>query len=201
MVWGQPAKESVFSMHDQGRLEKEIVKVAIQDHDANDKTVRRCITGLDWIKEGESTSGDLKDRFGRLGGTDHYLRELRREYRSYRHPPSVTRVTFEVKSRKRLDMVDQVLGQGDNGSTQVYVDLHLVTTRPVRLDGVAITVSGQRLDGHLILQEDRMRNTGKYLAVFNIPAELDFQNGEFDIVVYADGVEIQSENKETLVLD
>ena len=46
-----------------------------------------------------------------------------------------------------------------------------------------------------------MRNTGKYLAVFNIPAELDFQNGEIDIVVYADGVEIQSENKETLVLD
>ena len=55
-------------------------------HGCDDKSVRRCITGLDIIdleKLGGVVSEDLKSRFRLLEGTEHYLRlsdgDLQRE--------------------------------------------------------------------------------------------------------------------------
>ncbi len=113
--------------------------------------------------------------------------------------PPITKITFTISSLKRIDIVDEVLGLGKEGSYQVYGYINLVTSRPVRLDGVAMTALGQHVIGHLILQGDNpMRETGTYLAGFNIPPELCYGNPEAGVVIYANGLEFHSENKERL---
>ena len=179
-------------MHDSGRTEKETVQTVVGTHGLNDRTVRRCIVGLDLVKAGEAPSDDVRDRFERLGGTDHYLHDLRRDYWSHSHPDGVTEVGFKTSSIKRLEIIDEVVGEGHAGSYDVYVDLDLVTTRPVRLDGVAIVASGQHVTGELILQDDRMNETGTYLARFNLPADTCLEDCDAHVVMYVNGQEFHT---------
>lgn len=108
---------------------------------------------------------------------------------------TITAVTFAIASLERIGMVDQVLGAGDEGSYKVFLDLYLVMKRPVRLDGVEMNLYDQHVKGSLILQDDRMRETGTYLVSFNIAKELCIGNPEAEVVVYANGQDFRSQNK------
>ena len=84
MSWGPEVRKKVFDFYLQGSPEKEIVKVLRRGWSVDEKTVRRCLTGLDMIEETTESADGIKDRFERLGGTEHYLVDLRRAYSAYK---------------------------------------------------------------------------------------------------------------------
>lgn len=83
MSWGPEAQQKVFDYYRQGSPEKMMVKLLKEEFGVDDKTVRRCLAGLDLIGQLTENEDGLKDRFERLGGTDHYLLDLRRAYAAY----------------------------------------------------------------------------------------------------------------------
>lgn len=198
MVWGPTAVRMVFCMHDKGLRERDIVKKVEAAYGVNDKTVRRCVVGLDLIKSRPNPSTETEERFGRLDGTDHYLQDLERNYWAYTHPPAIARVSFEVCSIELLDTTDQILGEGEAGTYKVFVNLHVVTSRRIRINLVDMLISGQSVDGYLIAPDVAIKGEGTYLAAFYIPPDLFLADCKAGVVIYADGQGYNSENKESL---
>ena len=111
MAWGPKARRQSIELYRAGHPEKDIVRSICSEFRCDDKSVRRCIAGLDLIQEGgtgetkeslEIQKGLLReaavgiaDRFARLGGTEHYLRELRRVYETSEHLP-LARLSFAM---------------------------------------------------------------------------------------------------------
>ena len=86
MAWGSEAKRTLFRLYDQGQSESEIVKSLNNEFGVNDKTIRRCLAGLDLLKAEEEGRKLDSSRFEALGGTQHYLQGIRRPYTAYREP-------------------------------------------------------------------------------------------------------------------
>ena len=84
MGWGPEAREAVYNFYLEGLPERQIVGVLRKEWSVDDKTVRRCLTGLDLIDQKTESADWNKDRFERLGGTELYLVNLRRAYAAYK---------------------------------------------------------------------------------------------------------------------
>lgn len=88
MAWGPEAQTETIGLYESGSSEQMIVAQVVRRHRCNDKTVRRCIAGLDLITDrrgradGEVDDKGLRSRFDNLQGTDRYLIELERAYRA-----------------------------------------------------------------------------------------------------------------------
>ena len=80
MAWGPETQQLVSQMCDRGESSSAIVAEVCRRHGVNDKTVRRWVVGLDLINQKDSVHEAVRERFERLGGTDHYLENLRRQY-------------------------------------------------------------------------------------------------------------------------
>ena len=83
MAWDLVAQKAVFDLYDDGQLEKAIVKSVGNEFQAHERTIHRCIAGLDLLTAGDEGQPDAEDRLKRLGGTARYLQELRRSYRAH----------------------------------------------------------------------------------------------------------------------
>ena len=79
-AWGDKSRDAVIQKFANGETEKNIVKSVCGQYGVNDKSVRKCIAGLDLIEHEDKglPSEDLRERFRNLGGTDRYVTELRR---------------------------------------------------------------------------------------------------------------------------
>ena len=102
MAWGPEARLRTIGLYRLGRSEHEIVATVRQETKCDDKTVRRCIAGLDLLREGatgregelrkieDGTLGEeaasIAHRFRTHSGTERYLRELRRVYEAIDRP-------------------------------------------------------------------------------------------------------------------
>ena len=102
MAWGPEAQLRTIELHRLGRSEHEIVATVRRESNCDDKTVRRCIAGLDLLREGatgregvlreieEGALGEeaasIAHRFQTHSGTEHYLRDLRRVYEAIDRP-------------------------------------------------------------------------------------------------------------------
>ena len=80
----EDAQRAVFDLYDQGQTERAIVKSVKEDFQSHEKTIRRCIAGLNLLTAEDGGQGADKARFVRLDGTPHYLEDLRRSYRAHR---------------------------------------------------------------------------------------------------------------------
>ncbi|MDP6452740.1 MAG: hypothetical protein QF898_05475 [SAR202 cluster bacterium] len=116
MSWDINAKHRVFQLYSEGRSETVIVKDVCEQFAPHNKTVRRCVAGLDLITLDSSGASDIQikarqDRFKILGGTDRYLSDLERDWNAWNQrnlPSSASRshidrlVYFGVRFRDRI---------------------------------------------------------------------------------------------------
>lgn len=114
MAWDEEARRHVFRLYTEGKPERDIVKEVREAHGCDDKTVRRCIVGVDILtREGrdEEIPDELTDRYERLKGTASYLADLRRAYEAFGRPVQAAHAQFDaVKHWERLtpDLLDLV---------------------------------------------------------------------------------------------
>ena len=125
MSWGPEAQGKVFDSYRQGLTEKEIVKVLRRGWRVDDKTVRRCLTGLDIIEQTTESAEGFKERFERLGGTEHYLMDLRRAYASYKEREIVDTTGFSPVDHRK-DLIPPLIDLLGIGPLEVH-DLDLAT--------------------------------------------------------------------------
>lgn len=114
MAWDEEARRHVFRLYTEGKSERDIVKEVREAHGCDDKTVRRCIVGVDILtREGrnEEIPDELTDRYERLKGTATYLADLRREYEAFSRPVQAAHTRFDAgKHRQQLTPVLLDLG-------------------------------------------------------------------------------------------
>ncbi len=106
MSWGPKAQKLVFEMFDDGQPVKVIVADVKKAHKCDDKTVRRCVAGLDLIRAGKTPQED--DHFERMGGTKRYFGDLERAYKARQRSPSTLGGAAPLDLVRQQPMVDHV---------------------------------------------------------------------------------------------
>ena len=58
-TWGDKSRDAVIQKFKNGEAKKNIIKTVCREYGVSDKTVRRCIAGLDLIKAEDGGYGTL----------------------------------------------------------------------------------------------------------------------------------------------
>ena len=130
-AWGDKSRDAVIQKFKNGEKEKNVVKVVCGAYGVNDKSVRRCVAGLNLIraKDDELPSDELRERFENLSGPDRYITELRRAVNANPIPGLEAQLTYLSKKTAHLKSLQSLLN-GLRGLSPMAINSRLAASHP-----------------------------------------------------------------------
>ncbi len=124
MPWGSKSRETVMRLFEQGQSEQAIVKEARREFACDDKTIRRCISGLQVLRAQDTGASaehlkTARDRFDNLSGTEHNLRDLGRAYDAFKDKRTGSDI---VRQHAVLDHVTKLKAVAERLVQQLTLD-------------------------------------------------------------------------------